>query len=126
MNILKTILLVLLAAMFAYFGSMKIIGAAEMVAAFQSFNYADWFMRFVGLLEVGAAVCLLISAFAKKLGILTNVGGFIIMILTIGAVCSHFFRQKNIGEGMIPLFVGLVMAAVLWMHNRNTTRQLSS
>jgi len=72
MNILKIVLQLLLAAMFTYFGIMKLIGSAEMVAAFNSFNYADWFMRFVGLLEVGAAVCLVIGAFAKNLGILTN------------------------------------------------------
>ncbi len=126
MNILKIVLQLLLVGVFTFFGIMKIIGAPDMVLAFQSFNYADWFMRFVGLLEVGAAACLLLGLILRKQSILTNVGGFIIMILTIGAVCSHFFRQKNIGEGMIPLFVGLVMAAVLYLHNRNNTKQLTS
>ena len=126
MNSLKIVLQLLLVGLFAYFGFMKIIGAPDMVAAFQSFNYADWFMRFVGILEVGAAICLLIGTFSRNLGILINVAGFIIMILTIGAVCSHFFRQKNIGEGMIPLVVGLIMVAILVLHNRNNANQITT
>ena len=126
MNSLKIVLQLLLVGLFAYFGFMKIIGAPDMVTAFQSFNYADWFMRFVGILEVGAAICLLIGTFSRNLGILINVAGFIIMILTIGAVCSHFFRQKNIGEGMIPLVVGLIMVAILVLHNRNNANQITT
>ena len=121
MNILKIVLQVLLVIMFSYFGVLKIIGSADMVTAFQSFNYATWFMRLVGLLEVGAAICLLFGVIVSQLRNLTNIGGLIIVILTTGAVYSHFFRQKNIGEGMIPLVVGLIMVAVLFLHNRNTT-----
>ena len=121
MNILKIVLQVLLVIMFSYFGVLKIIGSADMVTAFQSFNYATWFMRLVGLLEVSAAICLLLGVIVSQPRNLINIGGLIIVILTTGAVYSHFFRQKNIGEGMIPLVVGLIMVAVLFLHNRNTT-----
>ena len=121
MNILKIVLQVLLVIMFSYFGVLKITGSADMVTAVQSFNYATWLMRLVGLLEVSAAICLLLGVIVSQPRNLINIGGLIIVILTTGAVYSHFFRQKNIGEGMIPLVVGLIMVAVLFLHNRNTT-----
>lgn len=97
MNSLKIVLQLLLVVMFSYFGTLKIIGSADMVAAFQSLNYATGFMRFVGFLELGAATCLLLTVIVPKLRNLTNIGGLLIIILTTGAVYSHFFRQKNIG-----------------------------
>ncbi len=121
MNSLKIILQLLLVVMFSFFGTLKIVGSVDMITAFQSFNYAPWFMRFVGLLEVGAAICLLLAMIVSQLRNLTNIGGLIIVILTTGAVYSHFFRQKNIGEGIIPLVIGLVMVAVLMLNNRRAT-----
>ncbi len=122
MNIVKLILQIVIAAIIGYYGTIRLIGTAEMIATFQSFNYAEWFMRLVGVLEIGSALCLVINAIAPKYKILINVAGFIIMILTIGAVCSHFFRQKNIGEGLIPLAVAILTVILLMIHNRNAPR----
>lgn len=118
MKILKIVLQLLLALMFSYFGTLKLIGSADMVTAFESFSYAPWFMRFVGLLEVAAAICLLLGVIVSRLRNLTNIGGLFIVMLTTGAVYSHFFRQKNISEGIIPLVVGIVMVTVLFLHKR--------
>lgn len=87
----------LLIAVFLFFGAMKVIGAADMVTAFESFGYADWFMRLTGTIEIIAALCLILAFWRNQL---IYGGGLLILGLTVGAVYSHVFRQVSVSEAI--------------------------
>src|SRR5262249_37471008 len=53
-----------LAGMFLLAGGSKLLGAPSMVALFNAVGIGQWFRYATGLIEVGAAVALLIPALA--------------------------------------------------------------
>src|SRR5437870_97331 len=60
LNIALWILQILAAAMFLFAGSLKLTGAAQMVAMFDKIGIGQWFRYFTGALEVTSGVLLLI------------------------------------------------------------------
>jgi putative oxidoreductase len=62
-NILAWILAVFLAIVFAFAGSIKLIGARAMVQEFAQIGIGQWFRYFTGILEVSGAVGLLVSKY---------------------------------------------------------------
>ncbi|MEM7734195.1 MAG: DoxX family protein [Deinococcota bacterium] len=123
MKIIKLILHVLLIAVFLFFGTMKVIGVADMVTAFESFGYADWFMRLTGTIEIIAATCLMLAFWRSQV---IYVGGLLIVGLTAGAVYSHVFRQGSVGEAIPPFIVGSVMVVVVLLYRRSKYLQVET
>lgn len=113
MFIIKIILQLLLIAAFAYFGVLKITGADQMKQSFKKFGYSERFMQITGILEIVAAVCLLLGLF---LGWFTNLGGLLIIGLTLGAIYTHIVKENSIKEAIPAFVMALVTNLVMLMH----------
>ena len=95
----------LLAALFVFAGSAKLMGSQETVEGFKQFGFPDWFRLFIGACEVAGGIALLIPRLAS----LSAVGLLIIMIGAIGTC---------IKAGLSPVLPGVVLlllAGVVWL-----------
>lgn len=115
MKIFIALLQIMLVGVFTFFGLMKVIGAEEMVVTFQAFGYSDLFMRLVGVVEVTAALLLILGFWKRNLILWAGVA---IIILTIGATYSHIFLQQLPAEAIPPVIVGSLAALILYLNNR--------
>jgi len=92
-----------LAGMFLLAGGSKLLGAPPMAALFNTIGIGQWFRYVTGIIEVGAAVALLIPGVA--------VFGAVALVLTmIGAILTELFV---VGDSAVPPAVLLVGAAVV-------------
>ena len=86
---------ILLAVAFLMAGAAKLSGAEEMIAMYDQIGFGQWFRYLTGILEVTAAIGLLIprtSLYASAL----------LICVMIGAVVTHLFL---IGGSAIPAIV---------------------
>ena len=97
-----------LATMFLFAGGSKLAGAAAMVALFDALGLGQWFRYVTGIVEISAAVALLIPSAA--------VFGALLLIPTmLGAVAANLY----LGQTPAPPLVLLVVAfAVVWARRR--------
>ena len=94
---------ILLALAFLAAGGQKLAGTEAMVAMFDRIGAGQWFRVFTGVMEVGAAILVVIprTAFA---------GAVLIAAIMVGAVLTHL---AVIGGSAIPALVLLSVAAVV-------------
>lgn len=123
MKIFKTILQVLLIAQFAFFGISKIIGAADMVATFNSFGAPAWFRVLTGVIEVTAVLALAYGLFGNDRA--TYLGALMIFGLTIGAVFCHIVLEGNTANAVPPMIVFAQTALMAWLHGRVTNTAMT-
>jgi len=96
--------IIALAAMFVFAGSSKLLGAPAMVGLFNAIGLGQWFRYFTGVIEVIAAVALLIPSAA--------VFGAMLLIPTMfGAAAANLFLGQS---PAVPLVLLLVAVAVAW------------
>ena len=95
---------VALAAMFLFAGGSKLLGAPAMVELFNAIGLGQWLRYFTGVIEVIAAVALLIPSAA--------VFGAMLLIPTMfGAAAANLFLGQS---PAVPLVLLLVAVAVAW------------
>ncbi len=111
--IIKVILQLLLVAAFAYFGVLKITGADQMKQSFKKFGYSDRFMKITGILEVSAAVCLLLGLLLPWF---TNLGGLMIIGITFGAIYTHIVKENSLKEALPAFVMAIVTNVVMLIH----------
>jgi uncharacterized membrane protein YphA (DoxX/SURF4 family) len=103
-NIVTWVLTVLLALAFLGAGGAKLTSQAMMVAEFNSFGYPLWFMYLTGVIEVVAAILLLVPRLA-------GLGAGLLICVMAGAIVSQ------IGHGQAAMIgapvVLLILAAVV-------------
>jgi putative oxidoreductase len=94
-----------LAGMFLLAGGSKLLGAAAMVALFNTIGIGQWFRYVTGLIEVGSAIALLVSS--------TAVFGALALVPTmIGAVATELFIARDSAVPAAILLLGAV--GVVW------------
>ena len=103
-NIVLWIVSILLAAMFLFSGTLKLLKPQEAKPMFVHYGYSAWFATFIGICEVLGGLGLLIPRLAG----LAAAGLSIIMI---GATYTHFSHHEY-RHGMIPLVLLLLLIGV--------------
>ncbi|MCY1263572.1 MULTISPECIES: DoxX family protein [Pseudomonas] len=100
-------LLLVAAAAFLAVGSAKLAGAPMMVEVFEHIGLGQWFRTVTGLVEVTAAIALLIPVTA-------GLGGLLLAITMCFAIFTHL---SVIGGSPIPAIVLLLItASIAWLH----------
>ena len=91
--------------MFLLAGGSKLLGASAMVALFNTIGIGQWFRYVTGLIEVGAAIALLVPSFAVF-------GALALVPTMVGAVLTELFI---VGDSAVPPAVLLLAAAgIVW------------
>ena len=104
-----------LAAMFLAAGGSKLAGAPAMVDLFVAIGFGQWFRYVTGVVEIIAAVALLIPSAA-------SLGAVLLVATMLGAVIANL----SLGQSpTVPLVLGIVAAAVAWTR-RNQLQGLFS
>ena len=106
---------VALAAMFLMSGGSKLVGAPAMVSLFDAIGFGQWFRYVTGIIEMSAAVALLIPSAA--------VFGAMLLIPTMfcAAIANVVLGQSP----AVPLVLLLLAAAVAWTRRRQLQGVLS-
>jgi uncharacterized membrane protein YphA (DoxX/SURF4 family) len=98
-----------LAGMFLMAGASKLFGAAPMVELFNAIGIGQWFRYVTGLIEVGAAIALLVPRAAVF-------GALVLVPTMIGAIVTQLFIVHASPVAPAVLLVGAV--AILWIRRR--------
>ncbi|GGN92053.1 hypothetical protein GCM10010112_78840 [Actinoplanes lobatus] len=105
MSVVSTTLSILLAVVFLSLGLAKLFGAKPIRETSERIGVPFPFLRFVGVLEVSAAVGLLIGLAWKPLGVAAAIG---LTLLMAGGYIAHA-RAKEPAQGL-PAAVLAVLA----------------
>ncbi|HEY2644386.1 MAG TPA: DoxX family protein [Galbitalea sp.] len=94
-----------LAGMFLVAGGLKLLGAPVMVTLFNTIGIGQWFRYVTGLIEVGAALALVVPSIAVF-------GALALVPTMIGAVATELFI---VGDSAVPPAVLLLGAVgIVW------------
>lgn len=94
-----------LAAAFVAAGATKLVGLEFHKKAFRDLAYPQWLRVVVGAVEVTGALLLLLPA-------VRPLGAAMLVVVTLGAVHAHVFRERVPGHAVPPGVLGLVAAGV--------------
>ncbi|MNF80894.1 hypothetical protein D3C84_631470 [compost metagenome] len=95
------------AAAFLAAGSAKLAGVSMMLEIFEHIGLGQWFRILTGLVEVSAAIALLIPVIA-------GLGGLLLAITMCFAIFTHLFV---IGGSPVPaIALLLITASIAWLH----------
>jgi uncharacterized membrane protein YphA (DoxX/SURF4 family) len=97
------VLTVLLALAFLGAGAAKLASQAMMVQEFAIFGYPAWFMYLTGLIEVAAAVLVLVPRFA-------GLGAALLVCVMLGAIFSHLTHGQAAMIGVPVALLALAFA----------------
>jgi putative oxidoreductase len=93
-----------LAVMFVMAGGSKLAGVPAMVTLFDAIGLGQWFRYVTGVIEVTAAIALLVPSAA--------VFGALLLIPTmLGAIAANVFVHAS---PVVPVLILLVAASVAW------------
>jgi len=102
-----------LASMFLFAGGSKLVGASAMVDLFAAIGFGQWFRYVTGVIEISAAIALLIPSAAFF-------GAILLVPTMLGAATANLFLGQS---PAVPLVLLLVAAAVAWSR-RHRSRPL--
>ena len=108
--------------MVVYFmtGFIKLTGDAMQKQAFtEIYGYGAWFMYMVGILEILAALGLLIGFWNRKIAIAASA---LVIVIMAGAVFTHLQAGQGFGVSMAP-FILLLLAVVVFLGQRRFSTQ---
>ncbi|MGH7883087.1 MAG: DoxX family protein [Candidatus Dormibacteraceae bacterium] len=105
LHIALWVLQILLALVFAFAGSLKLIGVPQMVTFFTMLGVGQWFRYMVGSLELAGAIGLLIPR-------LSGLAALGLVGVMVGATATQVFILRY-GQG-IPIGFLLLSALVAW------------
>jgi uncharacterized membrane protein YphA (DoxX/SURF4 family) len=108
MFVVTIILAVLLALVFGMAGAQKVVGAKTAMDNADHINASHGLYRVIGVLELLAAIGLLVGLAVAPLGIAAGVG---LVLLMIGAVVFHV-RAHDAMKAMTPPVVLAVLALI--------------
>lgn len=104
-NIALWVLQALLAAAFLMAGASKLAGVKMVVDEFETIGLGQWFRYLTGILEIAAAVLLVIPRFS-------SLGAVLLIPIMIGATFVHIAVFKN--SPAAPLVLLGLSALVAW------------
>ena len=99
------VLQIALAGMFLLAGTPKLMGDPAMVGLFDAIGIGQWFRYVTGLIEVGAALTLLVPSVAMF-------GALALVATMVGAIAVHLFIVG--GSPTLPAILLLGSAGVVW------------
>ncbi len=99
-----SIVIYVLAAVYAMAGVTKLAGVKMMKANFENFGYPQWFRLLIGAAEIGGAALLLFSATVP----LAAIG---LVVIMIGAFVSHL-RIKEFPQSIPTVVLGVLLVWV--------------
>jgi uncharacterized membrane protein YphA (DoxX/SURF4 family) len=102
--------------MFFLAGGSKLAGAPAMVATFDTIGVGQWFRYVTGIIEVVAAVALLVPRFAPF-------GALLLVPTMLGAIAAHLFIIG--GSPAVPALLLLGALVVLWARRKQLSGVLS-
>jgi putative oxidoreductase len=106
------LLTLLLCAMFLMAGSAKFTSGEMWAGMFAGWGYPAWFAYFIGAVEVGAALALLVPALAAY-------AAAVIAVVMIGAAGTHFLAEQmymfDVGVMVVALVLVWVRRSKAWM-----------
>lgn len=111
MNIFLWIIQILLAALFAFAGGMKLILPIDEMT--QEMAMPGWFLRFIGVAEVAGAIGLVLPWLVGIKPKLTPLAAAGLAIIMIGAVVVTLISGE-IPSALIPLVVGILLGWVAY------------
>jgi uncharacterized membrane protein YphA (DoxX/SURF4 family) len=97
---------VLLAALFLFASSIKLLGVRQSLEARDHFGISPTFWRVIGLLELAGVIGVLVGLWWPPLGIAAAVG---LALVSVGAIVSHV-RASDRPSDAVPAAVGLILA----------------
>lgn len=105
-RIVRWVLAIALAALFAFAGTPKLLGAEQALEGFRSMGYGDGFRLFIGASELAGAIGLLIPSLATWAA-----AG--LLVIMVGAIYTHV--SSGIGSPWVACstFVLLAVLALL-------------
>ena len=111
MNIVVTVLQILLALAFLMAGSGKVASAKMSLVQRDRLQVAPWFWRLTGVLEVAAALGMLVGIWVHPVA---AVAAILIGCVMIGAFSTHLRRRDSIGHAA-PTLVLFALAVVVFV-----------
>ena len=103
----------LLALLFLFAGSMKLIMPIEMMTAQMRVPLPGLFLQFIGVAEVAGAFGLILPGLLRIRPGLTPLAGACLVIIMIGATVVTLLGG-DVAAALFPLVVGLLCAAVAY------------
>lgn len=117
MNIALWIIQILLAALFAFAGGMKLISPIEEMT--KQMAMPGWFLRFIGVAEVAGAIGLVVPWLVGIRPMLTPLAAVALALIMIGAVVVTLMIG-DVLSALIPFVVGLLLGWVAYCRWRPT------
>ena len=111
------VLQLLLAALFAIQGCMKLAGSPAWISRFKAWGYPDHFYLAVGAVEFLGAVALLVPR-------LTRLGTGVLIVVMVGATATHLIHREPQVATTLVLITLLVI--VLYMRRGTETKVSAS
>src|SRR2546425_10907770 len=103
----------LLALLFLFAGSMKLIVPIEMLTAQMALPLPGLFLQFIGVAEVAGAIGLILPGLLRIRPILTPLAACGLVIIMIGATVVTLAGGEVV-PALVPLMVGLLCAFVAY------------
>ena len=96
----------LAAAVFLYYGVLKLTGNPGMVGLFEDLGFGQWFRYVTGVIEVVSSVLLLVPAWSP-------VGAALLACTMIGGIFAHLFILHHPLTN--PLTMLALVSVILWL-----------
>ena len=103
----------LLALLFLFAGSMKLIMPIAMLTAQMPLPLPGLFLKFIGVAEVAGAIGLILPGLVRIRPMLTPLAACGLVMIMIGATVVTLLAG-SVGGALCPLVVGLLCAAVAY------------
>ena len=103
----------LLALLFLFAGSMKLIVPIAMLTAQMPMPLPGLFLKFIGVAEVTGAIGLILPDLVRIRPMLTPLAACGLLIIMVGATVVTLLAG-SVGGALCPLVVGLLCAAVVY------------
>jgi len=100
------IVMLLLAALFTFSASIKLLGVAKSLAIRDHLQVSPTQWRVIGALELAGVAGVLVGLLWAPIGIAAAIG---LTLLSIGAVAFHLRASDRVAE-MVPAVIGIVLA----------------
>ena len=107
MNTATVIVTLLLAALFAFAASIKLLGVSQSLAIRDHLGVSPLQWRLIGTLELAGVAGVLVGLAWSPMGIAAAIG---LALLSIGAIVFHIKASDRFVE-MAPAVVGVALAA---------------
>lgn len=104
------ILQIILAAFIGLGGIIKVMRLKFQVEHWNEYQYPMWFMTVTGIMEIIAAIAIIIGFWNRYFAI---IGSSVVMVFMLGAIYTHIFKVQQPLTTAIPSTICLILAIIL-------------